>query len=128
MDFEDVFVSWLNAGLNSPIQDEVNAFAFNLYELAGDPHVKFGVELIGAGYFDEDDPDWPCDEVWEPETRRIGIPLAYSGDKWDACLTKMRALVENILKEDGEIAGTLKSGQGVGIGFVDGDLVTAWKP
>lgn len=128
MDFENTFISWLHASLTAPIRDEVKAFAFNLYEPAGEPGVKFGIELIGAGVFDEDDPDWPCEEIWEPETRGIGIPVNYSGGDWESCFARMKALVENLLAEDSEVAERLKTVQGIGIGFVDGDLHVAWKP
>ena len=127
MDFETTFMSWLTAALDSPIGKEVKAFAFNLYEPSGDPNVKFGIELIGAGIFDEDDSDWACEEVWEPETGGLDIPVAYSSRHWESCLAKVKALVARLLNEDSEVATKLKAVQGIGIGFVDGDLEVVWK-
>lgn len=93
LDFEKRFNSWLEACLGQAIPDTVKAFSFNLYEPAGDPVVKFGIELVAAGMFSEDDPDWACDEVWEPKTRGISIPVEFSGEEWQPCLQKMKALV-----------------------------------
>ena len=64
MDFENTFESWLSNSLSQEIPDSVRAFSFNLYEPALVDDVKFGVELIGAESFNEDDSDWACDEVW----------------------------------------------------------------
>lgn len=128
MNFEQQFATWLNDGFAGDIPDKVRAFSFNLYEPACIADVKFGVEVIGAGSFDEEDPDWPCDEVWEPQPRGIPIPLAYSGDTWEQCLRRVKALVVQTLGGQSRAVQQLKSSQGVGIGFVDGDLEVIWKP
>jgi hypothetical protein len=128
MDFEQQFAAWLNDGLAGDTPDNVKAFSFNLYEPAGIPDVKFGVEIVGAGSFDAEDPDWPCDEVWEPQPRGIPIPVAYSGDTWEECLQRIRTLVVQTLGGQSPAVQQLKSSQGVGIGFVDGDLEVIWKP
>lgn len=128
MDFEKHFESWLNESLAQEIPSSVNAFSFNLYEPAFVDNVKFGIELIGAEAFDEDDPDWACEEIWEPKTRGIDIPISYSGDTWEACLEKLKTLVTKHLGTDSPFIQVLKSKQGVGIGFVDGDLEIIWKP
>jgi hypothetical protein len=127
MKFESTFASWLAAALSSRIGDHVKALAFNLYEPAFIPGVKFGIELIGASFFDEDDLDWPCEEAWEPEIRGIDIPESFSGSDWESCLPNMKTLVINHLEKDNAIAPTLKAVEGVGIGFVDGDLEILWK-
>lgn len=127
MVFEQLFADWLAGCVNKGIPDSVRAFSFNLYEPAGEPGVKFGIELIGAGQFDENDPDWPCDEVWAPEIRQISIPVQYSGDHWEACLQRLRALVAKQLDADSPAAQELKSSRGIGIGFVDGELEVIWK-
>jgi hypothetical protein len=127
MNFEQHFVSWLHKSLSENIAFDVQAFCFNLYEPAGERDVKFGIELIGAGSFDEEDSDWPCDEVWEPATRGISIPVAYSGLEWEQCLGKLKALVKTQLKGSSAAIAPLKESQGIGIGFVDGDLEIVWK-
>lgn len=122
MDFESRFRSWLDDCFATPVEENVKAFSFNLYEPAGESDVRFGIELIGAGSFDEDDPDWACDEVWEPQTRGISIPASYSGADWESCLAKMAALLERELSQDSPAADRLKNSLGIAIGFVDGDM------
>jgi hypothetical protein len=90
--------------------------------------VKFGVEIIGAGEFDANDPDWVCDEVWEPEQRKLNIPIEYSGNSWEMCLERITKLVTDTLKENLNLATKLKESMGVGVGFVDGDLIIVWQP
>lgn len=127
MQFEECFASWLNDCLGQQIPEEVCAFNFNLYEIAGTPDQGFGVELIGAGQFDERDPDWPCDEVWETAERGITIPGNYSGHNWESCLAAARQLVLHELEPASAAANMLKTAEGIGIGFVDGDLEVIWK-
>ena len=57
MGFGRNFSQWLNESLSVKIPSSVTAFSFNLYEPAGIPSVKFGIELIGASEFDRDDSD-----------------------------------------------------------------------
>lgn len=128
MDFEQTFASWLTSSLEEELPGSVKAFSFNLYEPALVDGVKFGIELIGAGEFNKDDPDWACDEVWEPETRGINIQVAYSGDQWEQCLQNLKALLIRTLDSDSPAVRKLKSSQGIAIGFVDGDLEIVWKP
>lgn len=126
MEFEQSFITWLNSCLEPQIPDAVCAFSFNLNQPAFEPDVKFGIELVGAGTFDKEDPDWPCNEVWEPTNRGISIPLQYSGDAWEPCLAKMKALLLQQIESDSPAAKKMKSVSGVGIGFVDGDLEVLW--
>lgn len=128
MDFKNRFAAWLNDGLAGEIPDNVRAFSFNLYEPAMIEGVKYGVELIGADAFDEDDPDWACEDVWEPEPRGIPIPLEFSGDTWEECLERIRDLVIQTISEDSPSVQKLQSSEAIGIGFVDGDLEIIWKP
>ncbi|RGE40593.1 hypothetical protein DZC30_19975 [Comamonas testosteroni] len=123
MDFSLQFPHWLDAAASQTSPD-IAAFSFNLYEPAGVPGVKFGIELIGAASFSPDDPDWPCDEIWSPDPRGIDIPLSFSGSDWEACLAKAKALVADYLSSPS--GHWLQAGEAVGIGFVDGDLEVIW--
>jgi len=126
MKFEKEFASWLSKALSDEVNPEVSAFSFNLYEVADEAGVKFGIELIGASTFDLNDPDWACDEVWEPKQRQLLIPIAYSGETWTDCLTKLKDLVIRSLAAPQDYAEQLKRVAGIGIGFVDGDLEIIW--
>ena len=126
VDFEDSFANWLTAALSNGLPSSVRALSFNLYEPAFEDGVTFGVELIGTDRFDEEDTDWACDEVWEPTERGLTIPSDYSGDTWEECLARMSALVERHISEATQNAVVLKSADGIGVGFVDGDLQIVW--
>ena len=126
-DFEKVFEDWLEKSLEAEISDEVKAFSFNLDESAYEDGYEFGAELIGAERFDLNDEDWACDEIWEPIQRKIYIPISYSGETWESCLVKMRNLVIKYLSSNKSTAQKLKSREGVGIGFVDGNLEVIWS-
>lgn len=109
--------AWLEEALKQDIPEEVAGFCFNLYE-DGDGH--WSVELVGAERFDEQDEDWPCDEVTDFDTRTN--PLTWQGAyAWDRALEEIRAALTEYL-ERGKRADVLKSRGGVGVGFVDGDL------
>lgn len=122
--FSSEFDHWLTKSLNEPIPPEVKAFSFNLFEPASG---GFGIEIIGAPDFDEDDPDWACNEIWAPKQRQLEIPIKYSGSKWRECLAKMTEAVCQYL-EKGDKRAVLTNSIGIGIGFVDGDLNIVWKP
>lgn len=127
MEFEKTFGSWLSNNLSQEILDSVRAFSFNLYEPAFVDGVKFGIELIGAGSFDEDDSDWVCEEVCVPTTRGINIPISYSSDSWETCLERLKILVIKHLSSNAVWSMKLKSRQGVSVGFVDGDIEIVWR-
>ncbi len=113
----DKVAAWLDDVLKQNIPDEVAAFCFNLYD---DGDNSWSMELIGTERFDENDTDWPCDEVTDFGTRE-GL-LAWNREtEWDVVLEEMSAILKQYL-ESGEYAGILKSKAGVGIGFVDGDV------
>jgi hypothetical protein len=125
--FERNFEEWLEESLESDIPDNVKAFSFNLYEPAFQAGYEFGMELIGAEKFDLNDEDWACEEVWEPPQRGILIPISYSGETWEKCLDVMKQLAIKFLQSNKSAAKKLKSRQGVGIGFVDGNLEVIWQ-
>lgn len=127
MSFEQDFHDWLQLALQSDLPDGLEAFSFNLFEPASVDGVIFGVELIGAGEFDENDPDWACDEVWEPEQRQLYIPVEYSSADWEECLAKMKKLVEAVLQSAEGPVSRLKAAKEIGMGFVDGDIEILWQ-
>ncbi len=122
MSFSEDFARWLDGSLPSELPREISAFSFNLFEQSKEGS-KFGIELVGAGEFDENDPDWACAEVWEPsQSRNFDIPESFCSDGWEDCLSKTAQIIRTILDSDNRLAATLKSVEGVALGFVDGDL------
>ena len=126
MSFEEKFTNWLENSLAAVSSKKIKGFSFNLFEPAAIPGVKFGIELIGAQAFDKNDADWACEEIWEPPQRQLPIPIEYSGDTWEVCLDRMKKLVVKHLDSNSDTAKKLKAVEGVGVGFVDGDLEIVW--
>lgn len=125
--FEEIFSYWVNHSLQKAPLEKIKAFSFNLMEPAFEVNAKFGIELIGAGMFDENDEDWACEEVWEPQKRSLSIPISFSGDTWEKCLEIMSKEVKVILDSDQPSSEILNS-KPVAIGFVDSNLTILRKP
>lgn len=125
MTYEEEFKHWIDSCFQQAIPNSVVAFSFNLFEVAETSEVKFGIEMVGTASFDEDDSDWACDEVWEPEVRQTPIPKQFSGDDWEKCLINVKSLLQSYIESH---SSTEKFKQGVGIGFVDGELEVLWQP
>ena len=124
MSFDTTFTKWLDQSIPANLPSDVRGFAFNLTEVVSG---EFEVELIGAERFDADDEDWACEEIWEPTQRSIEIPSGAVGDGWEEVLERMAGMVMDYLSS-GSRSATLKSADGVGIGFVDGNLKILWPP
>jgi hypothetical protein len=109
---------WIDNILDTEVPDNIAAFCFNLYE-EGDE--EWSMELVGSDRFDLEDEDWPCDEVTDFGSR--DQLYAWEMDcEWDAVLAYMVDELKQYL-EAGKHAALLKSRAGVGVGFVDGDIV-----
>lgn len=108
---------WIDSILNTNIPDDVKAFCFNLYE---EGNGSWSMELVGAGRFDPKDEDWPCDEVTDFGSRN----KLYQWEtecSWKEALAYVVKELKTYLKR-GKYAELLKSKNGVGVGFVDGNI------
>ena len=123
MSFESTLESWIVGALTGHDLAQVQGFAFNLMEPGNG---GFGIELIGAPAFSEDDPDWPCDEIFEASPRSIPIPDDTHGGDWQSCLASTKSALKSIIDSGSEAAGLLRQAKGIGVGFVDGDLETLY--
>lgn len=118
----NVVSKWIDGILEQSISEGVKAFYFNLYD---DGDNKWSMELIGTGNFDVDDADWACDEIEDYGTRTN--PFAWSNsEQWDKVLEEVICVLNEYL-EKGKYSEVLKSKCGVGVGFVDGDIVILHK-
>ena len=108
---------WIDGVLSDGVTDEAVAFCFNLYE---NEDYYWSMELIGAGRFDPDDQDWACDEVTDFNSRE-SLFTFQAECEWDEALQTMIDILKKYLN-DGKYADLLKSREGVGVGFVDGDI------
>jgi hypothetical protein len=127
MTFPDQLANWLERTLTDEIPINVKAFSFNLYEPAFVDDTQFGIELIGANEFDLSNSDWACEETWEAKPRGLNIPIVFSGETWEECLEKITVLILEELSKDTFVSRVLKSRQGIGVGFVDGDINVIWE-
>ncbi len=125
--FKNTLESWLLEGLSSNIPKSVKAFSFNLFEIAEDTGSKFSIELIGTSEFTPNNEDWACEEVWEPNRRSLAIPIEFSGENWKKCLNTMKENIIELIDSNETIAKVIKSREGVGLGFIDGDFEIIWK-
>lgn len=108
---------WIDGVLSDGVPDEAVAFCFNLYE---NEDYYWSMELIGAGRFDPDDQDWACDEVTDFNSRE-SLFTFQAECEWDEALQTMIDILKKYMN-DGKYADLLKSREGVGVGFVDGDI------
>lgn len=117
-----VIENWLNKILEQKIPENVVGLNFNLYE---DGNYNWSMEIVGTDRFDEEDEDWCCDEVFDFGTRET--PLEWNEDNtWDVILEEMIQIMKKYLDE-GQYCDVLKNYRGVGIGFVDGDVIVLYK-
>lgn len=119
--------AWLEQALQSPLPDAVVGLAFNLGEGAAGDDAGFCIELVGTDRFDAGDSDWPCDEIWAPPQREIELPYALTGQRWEECLVKVRDLLLQALAAPRFGPRLTAQVQGIGLGFVDGDLLLLWQ-
>ena len=117
----EAFVNWLDNILeNNDLPDETVSFCFNLYEESVEDSV-YAVQLVACEAFDENDPDWACEECWSSEEDIFCVELSDEAEKdWKAVQKLITGWAEEYL-ESGKYASILTS-KPVGIGFVDGDV------
>ena len=108
---------WIDNVLMQDISEEIKAFCFNLYD---DGDNKWSMELVGTSTFSKDDSDWACEEITDFGTRKNPYVL-YRTVQWDEVLEELSSAILEYLKS-GKYAKILKSKDGIGVGFVDGDL------
>lgn len=90
------------------------ALNFGLFE-------PYGIELIGAKNYDENDEDWACEEDFVPKLRicpRLEIP---SSLEWESVLELMINILKELVVELKHVK--LLQVSHITTGFCDGDLV-----
>ena len=109
---------WLDQLKWDEVSEEVAAFCFILYDECD--HEHWGMDLIGAEYYDPEDEDWACCEVTDLGSRNPDFRLAKRADWKEVLDDVITALREYLAK--GTYAHILKSKTAVAVGFDDGDL------
>ena len=113
----DDFEKWINDIFSKDILDGVVAVVFNIYD---DGDGDWSVEAVGTSSFDEDDEDWACDEVTDFDSRENRFAWNDSYE-WEDAFEDVVAMLNKYL-EEGTYKDKLKELDGIGAGFVDGDL------
>ena len=109
--------NWIDSILNSDIPDSIVAFCFNLYE---EDEGNYSMELVGTDWFDLEDQDWACNEITDFGSRENRYEWKMDGDWEDALACMVNELTEYLA--NGKYSELLKSSNGVGTGFVDGNI------
>lgn len=113
MDRSDFFV-WLDSILEGNLPDEVVAVNLNLYDRTDN---NWAADFIGADHFDLEDEDWACDEVFLADEQ-----FEWKRDAdWKTVLAEVVEALQLYL-EVGMFGSKLTAYQGVGVGFVDGNI------
>ncbi|MBQ7865222.1 MAG: hypothetical protein IJ350_02540 [Clostridia bacterium] len=113
---------WIDNVLNKHIPGNVVAFCFNLYE---EGNGKWSMELVGTDCFDEENEEWACNEATDFGSRNVSYVWEMECE-WNEALDYMSNELRQYLSE-GKYAELLKSGVGIGVGFVDGNIEILYK-
>lgn len=106
--------NWIDEILKKRISTKVIAINFNLTEYTNN---SYKVQIIGSNEFDENNDDWACKEVFTTGNEQFQFKL---DGGW-------KVVLENIsedLKSYVNSSSKLLSYKAVGVGFVDGDIIT----
>ena len=113
------FHLWLDKTLRKHIPKESVGLCFNLSEVQDTAKGKvYSIHLIASEVFDEE--DWACHEIYDTRKHRLNFTI---DNDWK---TALRTMVTDL----GEYIPTSKklcSYEGVGIGFVDGDILIVYR-
>lgn len=111
---------WIDNVFENTLPEQVIAIAFNLYE---DENNQWSIEMVGTSSFDAEDADWACDEVFDT---RDDLQSWTQESKWEEILQEVTCKIKRYI-ETGRYSEKLKSYQGVGVGFVDGDITIVYQ-
>lgn len=116
------FAEWLDSLLeNNDMPENTRAYNFNLYEEA-EGECVYGVQIIASDDFDPEDEDWACCEVWSSEEDIFCVSASDEEDKsWQAFQKFITEVICDYL-ENGKHRDILLDSQGIGVGFVDGEI------
>jgi hypothetical protein len=116
------FHKWVDTALSRRIPSNTAAFHFNLYEGSDSVHVQ----LIGTKRFDAYSQDWPEECTFTTGEDIFEFPYSAVTAKWETNLKASMSAIRQYLSS-GANATVLKSFEGVGVGYVDGDVHVVWQ-
>lgn len=117
------FEDWVDTALEACPFEDAEGIAFNIYQ---DVYDRFSLEVVATFAFDEEGGDWSCDEIWASRDDCVDFVLSSSFS--DDAFEEAKGLIEKYLANDkAKYSKALKSTQGIGVGFVDGDFEVIYK-
>jgi shikimate kinase len=109
------FEKWIETIFNQELPGKIKAINFNLY---GENNNSWSLEMVGTENFDLYEEDWACDEIFDTRDN----PLRWEEQAaWEDILEEISGILLTYM-EKGQYADKIKTYQGVGVGFVDGDI------
>ena len=115
------FSTWINEILKNPLPENVKGINFNLYE--EEQQNTFGLQFVATSSFDLNDDDWACDEIFSSNEN---LYYFTNENGWEQTLKEVEKNVKVYL-EKGNCSSVLKKYDGIGLGFVDGDLLILYS-
>ena len=115
------FTSWLNEILKNPLPENSKGINFYLYE--EENQNTYGIQFVATKSFDLNDDDWACDDIFSS-----GENMYFFTNKnnWEQILKEIELNIKDYLDKENE-STVLKNYEGIGLGFVDGDLIILYK-
>ena len=108
---------WLESILAKTLPNEIEGFAINLYDSAE----TYNVELVGTPTFNASDEDWACDDIYMSE--KFEFPISSLPKGWEPAQEEIAESTKQFMRSETKGAKKLNCAKGVGIGFVDGNLI-----
>ena len=113
---------WLEGFSKEPIANKIKAICFNLYD---DGNGNWSLEMVGTASFEQDDPDWACDEVTDFGTRNSPFSWNENCD-WKSVLEEVSRYISKYM-ETGILDFVKNRVEAIAVGFVDGDINMIYK-
>jgi hypothetical protein len=114
----EAFHGWLNGALPDHTEARAVAFILNLYEGTE----TFDAQIAGATRFDAVDRSWAADTTFSSAQDLFSVQRAAVDDSWQRALRLYDELLSDYLRT-GRRRDVLTAAQGIGVGFVDGDVI-----
>ena len=97
---------------------DIVAYNFGLFEGEN----GYMAYLIGSTEYDEEDPDWACNEDFVPKRKYFELPGSDEAD-WQEIQAVVETFVRQFISAPERQASFLSTAQAITVGFDDGDLV-----
>ena len=94
------------------LPNDIVALNFNISE-------PYELELIGSSWYDDEDPDWACDDDFVPDDCFLPLDEIPEEVHWEQVLSMITEILKEIVAEN---SIKLFNVQHIAVGFVDGDL------